>query len=83
MATPCVTVKNEQHSQCEPAWYLTKVQMRFIICNHMIHDVSVMLKTVTQQSMEKQNMDSGLDVNADKNGYSRTKLGPHGQWCSW
>lgn len=41
-----------------------------------------MLNTVTQQSMEKQNIGSGLDVDADKNEYSQTKLGTHDQWCA-
>ena len=48
----------------------------------LIHDVSAMLNTVTQQIMEKQDIDSGLDVDVDKNGYSRTKVSPCGQRCA-
>ena len=48
----------------------------------LIHDVSAMLNTVTQQSMEKQDIGNGLEVDADKNGYSRTKVSPHGQRCA-
>ena len=41
-----------------------------------------MLNTVTQQSIEKQDIGSGLEVGADKNGYSRTKISPRGQRCA-